>query len=266
VARPRRIGSAGAGAWVIASQWRQEHLGLTWRTTRNRPGTQSKISVTSSPSGRKLPPQAGQASGMECCTILRGRCSGSGRRAGLRLPGAARSASASSAAGGAVAVAVSASNSSSASSSWSASAASRSERRPNCIRRRRASCSRSLSRSRRWAANSASRIASAASLSASAAACAATMARKAFASSGRAARSRVTAGMMADAAASRPMTPARASSPLRLLQPAISVLQVRTGVRQSIPSRSMESIAGVSETTPSWAAGQTKRPRSRRLA
>ena len=49
-------------------------------------------------------------------------------------------------------------------------------------------------------------------------------------------------------------------------KPAISGRQVRCGARQSIPSNSMDSIAGVSETTPSLACGQTKRPRSSRLA
>src|SRR5580693_4531868 len=38
-ARPRGVGSDGAGAWVIASQRRQAYFGRTCRITRNRPGT-----------------------------------------------------------------------------------------------------------------------------------------------------------------------------------------------------------------------------------
>ncbi len=42
--------------------------------------------------------------------------------------------------------------------------------------------------------------------------------------------------------------------------------QVRSGLRQSMPSSSIESCAGVRWTFPQIACGQTKRPRSRRLA
>jgi len=49
-------------------------------------------------------------------------------------------------------------------------------------------------------------------------------------------------------------------------QPAISGRHVRCGFRQSIPSSSIERVAGVSDTTPSLACGQTNRPRSSRLA
>src|SRR5579871_2648684 len=41
---------------------------------------------------------------------------------------------------------------------------------------------------------------------------------------------------------------------------------VRIGLRQSMPSSSIESCARLNETTPLSACGQTKRPRSRRLA
>jgi hypothetical protein len=40
---------------------------------------------------------------------------------------------------------------------------------------------------------------------------------------------------------------------------------VRIGLRQSMPSSSIESCARLSETTPLSACGQTNRPRSRRL-
>ncbi len=42
--------------------------------------------------------------------------------------------------------------------------------------------------------------------------------------------------------------------------------QVRSGARQSIPSKSIESCAAVSDAEPSFACGHTNRPRSRRLA
>jgi hypothetical protein len=48
--------------------------------------------------------------------------------------------------------------------------------------------------------------------------------------------------------------------------PASAGRAVHTGIRQSIPSSSIDSCAGVSDTEPSRAAGQTKRPRSSRLA
>ena len=43
-------------------------------------------------------------------------------------------------------------------------------------------------------------------------------------------------------------------------------VQVRSGLRQSMPSRSIESCARVRQTVPSVACGQMNRPRSRRLA
>ena len=39
VARPRGVGIAGAGAWVIASQRRQAYFGRTCRITWKWPGT-----------------------------------------------------------------------------------------------------------------------------------------------------------------------------------------------------------------------------------
>lgn len=47
---------------------------------------------------------------------------------------------------------------------------------------------------------------------------------------------------------------------------AMAGAKVRTGMRQSIPSSSIDSCAGVSETLPDSACGQTKRPDSSRLA
>jgi hypothetical protein len=47
--------------------------------------------------------------------------------------------------------------------------------------------------------------------------------------------------------------------------PAASGCQVRCGIRQSMPSSSIASCAGVSDTLPSFAEGQTKRPRSKRF-
>ena len=44
------------------------------------------------------------------------------------------------------------------------------------------------------------------------------------------------------------------------LYPAFKGRHVRVGVRQSMPSKSMASWAGVIATLPSLAAGQTKRP------
>jgi hypothetical protein len=48
--------------------------------------------------------------------------------------------------------------------------------------------------------------------------------------------------------------------------PAISGRHVRTGIRQSMPSVSIDSCDGVSDTMPSRACGQMKWPRSSRLA
>ncbi len=68
-------------------------------------------------------------------------------------------------------------------------------------------------------------------------------------------------GMILATVASRRMNP-----PASRCYPAISGRQLRAGMRQSIPSSSIESCAGVSETTPSLACGETKCPRSSRLA
>ena len=60
----------------------------------------------------------------------------------------------------------------------------------------------------------------------------------------------------------------RSSCPSRRCpaQPASSGRQVRCGIRQSIPSSSIDNCARLSTATPSSARGQTNRPRSRRLA
>ena len=47
--------------------------------------------------------------------------------------------------------------------------------------------------------------------------------------------------------------------------PAAKGRHVRSGARQSIPSRSIDNCAGVSATFPSLAEGQTNRPRSSRF-
>ncbi len=47
---------------------------------------------------------------------------------------------------------------------------------------------------------------------------------------------------------------------------AISGRHVRCGFLQSMPSSSIDKVAGVSGTTPSFACGQLNRPRSGRLA
>ena len=115
------------GAWQTASHRRQEHLGCTWRTTRNRPGTHSRSPSPPRPAGvdSRLPPHAGQAPGAGCCTTSRGGWSGNGRRAGLPLAGAGRLAASSSPAAHRPAPAFSASSSSSASSSCLMASASR---------------------------------------------------------------------------------------------------------------------------------------------
>ena len=51
-----------------------------------------------------------------------------------------------------------------------------------------------------------------------------------------------------------------------MVQAASSGRCVRTGMRQSMPSSSIDNCAAVSDTLPDVACGQTKRPRSNRLA
>jgi hypothetical protein len=60
----------------------QLNLGRTWRITLNRDGTYSRVSVTSLPKVRKVPPQAGQLKGASCLTVSRGSFCDSARRAG----------------------------------------------------------------------------------------------------------------------------------------------------------------------------------------
>ncbi len=60
-ARPRAIGCDGAGGWVIASQDRHENFSRTCWITFHCRGITSNVSVTSSPSLCRTPPQHGQA-------------------------------------------------------------------------------------------------------------------------------------------------------------------------------------------------------------
>ncbi len=159
---------------------------------------------------------------------------------------------------------VSASNSSisaSVSSSCSTRARSFSDERPNVTRSNRASRALSASISKRCSMMPARAVDSSVFRAAISAACAAIIACKAATSLGR------SAGTIGITRGST-MGPRRTKQNLHAtaLQPAISGCHVRAGIRQSIPSVSIDSCAGVSDTTPSVVAGQTKCPRSRRLA
>ena len=131
-AQPRGVAWNGAGGWEIFSQWRQVNFSRTvWITFQRREIT-SSVSVTSSPIFDSFSePQQAQDVGGGTTTRSRGRCAGNGLRTGLRrvnsltwvVPAAARSAASSSS----VALA---SSSSSCSSSWSSSRCLRSERQP----------------------------------------------------------------------------------------------------------------------------------------
>src|SRR6266446_530136 len=55
-AMPRSIGRLAAGACTIREQPEQENFGRTYRMTLNCSGTRSRISLTSSPRYRSLPP------------------------------------------------------------------------------------------------------------------------------------------------------------------------------------------------------------------
>ena len=86
----RSIGRLGAGACKICEQPEQENFGRTYRMTLNCSGTRSRISLTSSPRYRSLPPQLGQglsAGTGGCDTVSRGRLLGKGLRTGLPLTG-----------------------------------------------------------------------------------------------------------------------------------------------------------------------------------
>ena len=131
---PRSIGRLGASACTMRSQHAQANFGRTCRITLKRAGTYSRISETSSPRCFSSPPQSGQA----FCfggyfRTSRGRCSGSGRRAGFAafVAGAATD----GACKGAAFSACVASSSSSRSSNCSISRSSFSDLRPNCSRR-----------------------------------------------------------------------------------------------------------------------------------
>ncbi len=86
----RSIGRLGAGACRICEQPEQENFGRTYRMTLNCSGTRSRISLTSSPRYRSLPPQLGQglsAGTWGCDTVSRGRLLGKGLRTGLPFTG-----------------------------------------------------------------------------------------------------------------------------------------------------------------------------------
>jgi hypothetical protein len=75
----------GESEAACASQLLQVNFSRTCSTTFHQRGTHSSVSVTSSPSLRTTPPHLGQAQGAGWTMRSRGKCSGSGRRAGLRL-------------------------------------------------------------------------------------------------------------------------------------------------------------------------------------
>ena len=235
----------------MVSQVRQLNFSRTVWTTFHRRGTTSSVSVIVSPSLTSLPLQQGQAIGPGMTTRSRGRwAGGSGSRTGLaRMIG--RGAGPGGSIGSTPASAASASSSSSCSSSWSSSLRLRSEVGPN-----RSRCSLAIS-SLRWAI-----IASAPVARASADCLAVRSATSARAQGIDVVGQEV--GVRAHACDSTTSEPA--CVPARCPQPAASGRQVRCGCRQSIPSSSIESIAGVSATTPFCACGQMKRPRSSRLA
>jgi len=96
--------------------------------------------------------------------------------------------------------------------------------------------------------------------------------RRASCSAKRAARSAVmSSGMGGAAVVTSPIQPHRAAAGYSFqaisgIYPAISGRHVRCGFLQSMPSSSIDRVAGVSKTTPSLACGQMNRPRSSRLA
>jgi hypothetical protein len=77
------MGCEGAGACAMASHRRQENFSRTCWITFHCAGTASSVSLMFSPSFLKVPPQLGQVDGAACTMRSRGRCWGSGRRAGL---------------------------------------------------------------------------------------------------------------------------------------------------------------------------------------
>ena len=250
-ARPRAMGWNGAGGWLMVSHARQAMRSRTVWTTFQCRGTTSRVSVTSSPSLDSRPWQHGQEVGPGITTRSRGRCAGNGPRTGLRrtaLRAAMPSISGPSAASSSAAAAC---TSSSCSSNWSSSLRPRSDEAPNC------SCRSFAMRSLRWAT-----IASApdarASASRRASCSAARAARSASRSSGTGMAASVTQGSQPHPAA--PVYPFVAARLGR--QPAAPGRHARCGLLQSMPSSSMDSIAGVNATTPSRACGQTNRPRS----
>ena len=143
----RSIGRLGAAACTMRSQHAHASLIRTCRITSNRDGMRSNTSETSSPNLCSSPPQSGHAFCFgRWVRISRGRCAGSGRRAG-------RETGSTLAICSGIAATVSASlicRASSRSSSCSICRSSFSEERLNCMRRSLAinhfNCSISLSR------------------------------------------------------------------------------------------------------------------------
>src|SRR5262245_27798218 len=83
-AKPRGRTWNGAGVCDIASQARQVNFSRTYCTTFHCRGTDSSVSVTSSPSLASLvEPQHAQAVGPGTMTRSRGRCAGNGLREGF---------------------------------------------------------------------------------------------------------------------------------------------------------------------------------------
>lgn len=182
---------------------------------------------------RMAPPQSGQTHGASCTTSVRGRWSGSGCRYGLAVSRVRVTT-------GIAAVAASASRSSSPSSSWSAWCVSFSDERPKAMRRSRATCIRNCSSSAPAAMSMAFRRAISSGSEA--------------ASGDTPAYTRTPVPIHAKAAGNRTFYQAKVGC------------EDRIGCRQSTPSSSIDSCAGVSTATPSAVAGQVNRPRSRRLA
>ena len=150
LARQHHARRLGAAACTMRSHPAQASFGRTCRITLNLSGTYSRISETSSPRGFSSPPQSGQVSCFgKYFRTSRGKCSGSGRRAGFAVT-LATGVTTAGVCPGAVFSAWFACSSSNCNSSCSICRSSFSDLRPNCIRRSLAissfKCSISLSR------------------------------------------------------------------------------------------------------------------------
>jgi len=144
------MGRLGAWACTMRSQHAQASFGRTCLMTLNRAGTYSRISETSSPRSFNWPPQSGQAFCFgRYFRTSRGRCSGSGFRAGFPATFTTGTTPAGVCEPAWFSDCV-ACNSSSRNSSCSICRSSFSDLRPNCIRRSLAissfKCSISVSR------------------------------------------------------------------------------------------------------------------------